>query len=178
MAIQDILIVVDCVRQSVQMYAADPGIVQSNSQGTNELWVKVPADTVLRWRAVPLQMDTGSDSEPELYHVIISSFKLWGAGGGTPPQGDASLYLKEWGTSNGEGDAPYYSSTGNIAPNTTLPVGTEGINRPFVQTTAQLTNRDETQGPKVAYSFTVDVYKNRTKVATINWDPFVTVYRE
>lgn len=164
---QDILIVVDCKSNKVQMFC-DPSILDSGStEGSNELAVKVPVTTELRWRVVPLQLTDPQDAG--VYHTIIESFRLWQ---------NAGDYLIEWGTSNGDGSAPYYQSPGGLRPETSAPVAVEGINRPFVQCLTQLTSRDETQSPRVAYTFTVGIYKNGTRVDGITWDPYVTIYRQ
>lgn len=175
---QDILIIVNCETGTVQMYAADPAIVQGNSQGSNELWVRVPASENLRWRVEPLQMAAGAGNEGDLYHAIISNLKLWGANpSATPPQGDASVYLVNWASNNGAGDTPYYNPPGDIRPGNTMPIATQGINRPFIECTTQMSSRDEVQSPRIAYSFTVDIYRGREKVNSVTWDPYVTVYR-
>ncbi|MDI3290365.1 hypothetical protein [Polyangium sp. 15x6] len=178
---QDILIIVNAKTGTVQMYAADPSIVQGNSQGSNELWVRVPASEQLRWRVEPLQLAEGASGEADLYHAIITRVELWGPTE-SPPQGDASKYLVDWISNNGAGDTPYYSAPGTITAGKNTfgpptPIATQGINRPFVACETQMSNRDEMVSPKIAYSFSVDIYLGREKVNTVTWDPYVTVYR-
>lgn len=178
---QDILIIVNAETGTVQMFAADPSIVQGNSQGSNELWVRVPASENLRWRVEPLQLSEGVSGEGDMYHAIISSVRLWGANAGQN-QGDAGNYLVNWASNNGAGDTPYYNPSGDLIPGKNedgkpATIGTQGINRPFVECTTQLSNRDEETSLKLAYSFSVDIYKGRQKVRSISWDPYVTVYR-
>lgn len=165
---QDILIVINTDRSAsnrIQMFC-DSSILDSSSEGSNELAVKVPVGTELRWRSVPLQ--TTDPGNTGVYHVIIESYRLWD---------QAGTYLVEWGTSNGGGDAPFYKPTGNLSPETVAPISVEGIDRPFIQCLTQLSNRDENVSPKVAYTFTVGIYKNGDKVEDLSWDPFVTVFR-
>lgn len=168
---QDILIIINCDRSAsnrIQMFC-DPSILDGNpgeGEGSYELGVKVPVSTELRWRATPLQTTDPNDSG--VYHVIIEQFHLWD---------NAGNYLVEWGTSNGGGDAPFYKPPGNLTSDAQAAIGVEGIDRPFVQCLTQLTSRDETLGPKIAYNFTVAIYKNGTKVEDLSWDPYVTVYR-
>ncbi|PCC74043.1 Inclusion body protein [Nannocystis exedens] len=145
----------------------DPSILDDSSEGSNELAVKVPVGTELRWRAVPLQ--TTAPGDAGVYHTIIEAYYLWD---------QAGTYLTEWGTSNGGGDAPFYKSTGNLANNTPATIAVEGIDRPFIQCLTQLANRDQNVSPKVAYTFYIGIYKNGDKVEQISWDPFVTVYRQ
>ncbi|WP_437999641.1 hypothetical protein WMF26_06715 [Sorangium sp. So ce185] len=174
----DILILIDVNNQTVQMYAADTGIVQAGSQGTNELWVKVPAESNLRWRVEPLQAATFENGELKLYHTLITKFHLWAANAqATPPQGDASKYLTEWGCDNGSGNAPFYATPETITPDTNIGTSTQGIYRPYIQCTTAL-GRDETQSQKLAYTFYVQVYKaGKPYGPPISWDPYVTVYR-
>lgn len=170
---QDILIIVNCdrnARNRIQMFC-DPAIATDNSEGSYELGIRVPADTELRWRAVPLQI-TDVSGAAGVYHVIIEQYHLW-----NNEQGDAAKYLVEWGTSNGNGDAPRYTNPGNLDADKITAITVEGINRPFVQCLTQLTSRDENQSPKVAYNFTVAIYKNGTKIEDLSWDPSVIVYR-
>ena len=167
---QDILIVVNCKlsgASAIQMYC-DPSILDRSPEGSYELGVRVPLGTVLRWRAVPLQLAEGTDGDAGVYHVIIKQYHLWD---------NAGQYLTEWGTSNGGGDAPLYLSPGNLAADTPAALSTEGIDRPFIECLTQLTNRDESVSPRVAYSFTVSVYKNGDQVNEFTWDPYVTIYR-
>ncbi|WAS89737.1 hypothetical protein [Nannocystis punicea] len=142
---QDILIIVSIDRslpaaQRVEMYC-DPSILDGSSEGSNELAVKVPVGTELRWRVVPLQ--TTDPSDAGVYHANIESYYLWNDNGV-----DAGTYLTEWGTSNGGGDAPFYSSTGTLGNDVPASVGVEGIDRPFIQCLTQLSNRDERQSPR------------------------------
>lgn len=161
---QDILVIVNCETNAVQMYC-DPSILYNSSEGSSELWVKVPVSTNLRWRTVPLQL---TDEGAGIYHTIISAYRLWPG---------ASDYLVDWATSNGGGDAPRYNPPGELNQEVSAPIAIEGINRPFIQCLTQLKNRDEMQSPQVAYTFYIDIYKNGHKLRTINWDPYVTVYR-
>jgi len=175
---QDILVIINCKSGTVNMYAADPSIVQGNSQGSSELWVRVPASENLRWRVVPLQLGEGAGGAAQLYHTIISKYHLWEANPSAhPAQGEASEYLVNWATNNGAGDTPYYHPPGDLNRDTDAAITTQGINRPFVECTTQLTGRDEEESKRLAYTFYVDIYRDREKVRTINWDPYVTVYR-
>ncbi len=167
---QDILIIINCDKTAsnrIQMFC-DPSILDRSSEGSNELAVRVPVGTELRWRAVPLQLSEGASGGAGLYHVIIKQYRLWP---------NAEKYLVEWGTSNGGGDAPFYTPAGNLAASTDAAISTEGIDRPFIQCLTQLTSRDENVSPQVAYTFTVAIYKNGDKVEELGWDPYVTVYR-
>ncbi|MCY1055748.1 hypothetical protein [Nannocystis sp. SCPEA4] len=173
---QDILIIVNCDRTApnrIQMFC-DPSIAyagtQGGGEGSNELGVKVPLNTELRWRAVPLQTQDPNDAG--VYHVVIKRYHLW-----NNAQGNAANYLVEWGTSNGGSDAPFYKPPGNLAPDTDAAISTEGIDRPFVQCLTQLTSRDENLSPQIAYSFTVTIFKNGDKVEDLSWDPYVVIYR-
>lgn len=184
---QDILVVVDCKAKNAKMYAADANIAQGSSQGTDELYVKVPVGEQLRWYAVPLQFSEGIEGEGQ-WHVILTKVQLWGPHGtpGSPGyQGDAKLYLADWAVNNGGSDNPCYanqgpltfqSSDGNQVSNETQ-IDVLGTNRPFVECTTQLTSRDEPQSPKLAYTFWCQIYENSSKVAEFSWDPFVTVCR-
>lgn len=173
---EDILIVVNCETKAIQMFC-DPSIYHDNGEGSPELGVRVPAGTELRWRVVPLQLSQGPSMAAGVYHTIITAYGLYP---------DASTYLTEWGTSNGAGDAPYYSQPGNLGSNsaplpvpaaTSAAISVEGINRPFVQCLTQLANRDQQEGPRVAYTFEVAIYKDGTKVDRVTWDPYVIVFR-
>ena len=177
---KDILIVVDCKAERVKMYAADESIVVS-SQGGDELFINVAVGEQLRWSAVPLQFSEGIEGEGE-WNVILSKVQLWGAGGA---QGEADLYLQDWAINNGGSHRPSYEDQGPISFETSgnnkvsneFSITSLGTNRPFVECTTALTNRDEEKSPKVAYTFWCQIFKNKEKVGEFSWDPFVTVFR-
>jgi len=178
MATYDILVLVDVNNRTAQMYAADQGIVQGGTQGSNELWVKVPAESQLRWRAEPLQSAASDGTGLKLYHTLITQFHLWEANlNSTPPQGDARQYLVEWGCDNGSGEAPFYNTPETIYPDKPIDIKPQGIYRPYIQCTTAL-GRNENQSKRVAYTLTVDVYLGDVKQYSISWDPYVTVYRK
>lgn len=188
----DILIVVDCQKplknnelppEAVFMYASEPTtIVRNNSQGGAELWVQVPPETNLRWRAVPLQMSQGLP-EDQRWQVMITQVKLWGPNGGD--QLDASQFLKVWFTDAGTGNGPGYSPSPGLftfSPETPLlnkyiqsnqaGVQVTQIADPFVQATCF---GEMQPNQRVAYSFTCTVYNNGRQYATVTWDPYVTI---
>src|SRR4051812_23783497 len=93
----DILVIVDCNQppinntlpsDSVQMFASDPSIVRNHGQGSTELWVQVPRESYLRWRAVPRQL---TDEQDHKFQVVITQVTLWGPNGDY--QLDATTYL-------------------------------------------------------------------------------------
>lgn len=185
----DILIVIDCQKplsgnnelpvEAVKMYASEPStIVRSNSQGTSELWVQVPPETNLRWRAVPLQISQGAP-EGQKWQVMITQVKLWGADGRN--QLKANDYLQVWFTDAGTGNGPGYNPSpgqlsftqGNgfsLSNQAGVQVGQ--IADPFVQATCF---GEMPSSNYVAYSFTCTVYNNGRQYATVTWDPYVTI---
>lgn len=194
---KDILIIVDCEQplnsdgtlpsSAVRMFAADPTIVYAN-QGSTELGVKVPSETNLRWRAVPLQMSQNLP-EGQHWHVMITQVILWGAGG---KQLNASDYLQQWFAATGVATTPAYknatenftfqppsapdnqyttSNVADMADDTDL--ASQVISDPYVQATC--TNYMLNESNYAAYSFVCTVYKGRTKYATVSWDPYVIV---
>lgn len=185
----DILIVVDCQQplnannqlpvEAVFMYASQAStIVRSNSQGGSELWVQVPPETNLRWRAVPLQMSQGLP-EDQRWQVIITQVKLWGSNGGN--QLDANQFLKVWftdaGTANGPGYSPSpgelsFTSEGGYSLSNQAGVQTGQTADPFVQATCF---GEMSASQYVAYSFTCTVYNNGRLYTTVSWDPYVTI---
>jgi hypothetical protein len=186
----DILIVVDCQKplsggslpaEAVTMYASEPStIVRANSQGTSELWVQVPPETNLRWRAVPLQISQGAP-EGQRWQVMITQVKLWGANGAN--QLKASDYLQVWFTDAGTGRGPGYSpspgqftfSPGNdFSESNVAGVQVGSIADPFIQATCF---GEMSSSQYVAYSFTCTVYNNGQPYATVTWDPYVTIYQ-
>lgn len=189
----DILIVIDCQKplsgnnqlpaEAVRMYASEPStIVRSNSQGGAELWVQVPPETNLRWRAVPLQMSQGLP-EGQTWQVMITQVKLWGPNGGN--QLDASKYLQVWFADAGTGKGPSYDpSPGQLSFSPATPslngsslsnqagIQIASIGDPFVQATCF---GEMSSNQYVAYSFTCTVYNNGRQYATVTWDPYVTI---
>lgn len=184
----DILVVVDVKKSSVQMWASDDSIVLSGN-GTKELYVNIPVGDNIRWTAVPLQATDGSDAN--LYSVIITDVKLWGANSQNN-QTDAYPYLNNWLLNNGDMTIASYTKQGDLTQNypwtahndgshTSGPFATAtlGDYSPFVQCTTQLNDRDTPFIQKVAYTFTVKIYMNGQDTGkTITWDPFVRIYRE
>lgn len=197
---QDILIVVDCQAKlsnntlpssAVKMYAASSDIVVSG-QGTNEIWVKVPTETNLRWRAVPLQMSQGLP-ENQRWEVMITRVKLWGANA-SQNQLDAAEYLQDWTADGGLYAGVAYKFPGiqhneqlTFSPEVPPPNGSSESQVVGVQTDVQVRDpyvqcttygaMDVTSGnkPRAAYSFTCSIYQNGKPYATVTWDPFVTV---
>lgn len=189
----DILIIVDCQQpvdsngnltpDAVRMYAADPSIVRGNSQGTTELWVQVPSETNLNWRAVPLQLSQGLP-EGQRWHVVITQVKLWGAN--SSKQLNASQFLQQWFAAAGAASGPSYAAAtesftftppspavGGSTSSNTADVVSQPISDPYVQATC--TGFMEDVSNYAAYSFTCTIYKGGTKYATVSWDPYVTV---
>jgi hypothetical protein len=187
---KDILIIVDCNKpvtggqlpsDAVSMYASDRSIVRNNSQGSTELWVQVPPETNLRWRAVPLQLSEGLP-EDQRFQVMITQVKLWGANGN---QLDASQYLQVWFADAGTSNGPAYNPSPNsfsFSPANPPPSGSSNSNAagvemlqikdPFVQATCF----GEMQAKNyISYSFTCTVYKSGKLYATVSWDPYVTI---
>ncbi|HEY0192208.1 MAG TPA: hypothetical protein VGC42_13900, partial [Kofleriaceae bacterium] len=116
--------------------------MQNNTQGSTELWVKVPPEANLRWRAVPLQL---TDSDNQAYHVMITQVTLWGANTGTS-QLDAYQYLQQWFVDAGTGYGVTYSSAsqplnltdpspGSASLSNQAQVQKATITDPFVQAT-------------------------------------------
>lgn len=178
--VYDILCVIDCDNPNgpngVKMYAGDTRIVTSG-EGGHELAVHVPTDSVLRWRAVPLQLNSDQGGTDEYYHTIISKVHLWGANPGNN-QGDARPYLVEWAANRGEGGAPIYAHNSNVAPDHEIALDTVGRYRPYIQCNTTLEGRDQRTSPKVAYTFYVKIYRGEDFIREISWDPYVTVYRD
>lgn len=169
--VYDILCVIDCDQpfaRNVKMYSGTESIVQSG-EGGNELAVRVPGDSVLRWRAVPLQLQSDRGGSNEYYHCIISKVHLWG---------NAREYITGWEANKGEGGAPVYAHNDNISPEHEISLDTVGRYRPYVQATAVLPGRDDNESPQVAYTFYVKIYQGETLVKEMSWDPYVTVYRD
>lgn len=187
---KDILIIVNCElplnsnnqlpSNAVQMFSADPNIVQNGSQGTTELWINVPPETNLRWRAVPLQItDLGNNP----YQVLITQVQIWGSSPSNN-QLDAWQYLQQWFADAGSGTGVSYAQAtqaiqltdpapGTASTSNPIPVANQTLPDPFVQ--AITTNPMPAGKNKVAYSFICTVYKNGAPYATVTWDPYVTV---
>jgi hypothetical protein len=188
----DMLIIVDCKKpvsngqlsqDAVAMYASDPSIIRNNTQGATELWVQVPPETNLRWRAIPLQL---SDDLPEgqQFQVMITQVRLWGANPYNADQLDAYQYLVQWFANAGTNYGPTYSPSsqsfsvsdprpGGYNESNNAVIERVQINDPYVQATCNGAMTDPSKF--VAYSFTCTVYKNGKQYATVSWDPYVTI---
>lgn len=188
----DILIVVDCQKpltngqlphEAVAMYAADSSVVRANSQGSTELWVQVPPETNLRWRAVPLQISQGLP-EGQQWQVMITQMKLWGATGTN--QLDASQYLQMSFTDAGTSNGPVYNPSpglltfdparapaGGSTSSNQMGVQIVEITDPFVQATCF--GEMQSAAQYVAYSFTCTIYQAGRVYGTVTWDPYVTI---
>ena len=175
MSQKDIIIVVDCVNRTVQMYAADAGIVDSG-QGSKELHVKVPAGTNLLWHVVPKQHSEGTDGQGA-WDAIISKVKLWNE--------DAYKRLISWSADPGQAGYKYYPEDGNnsitFSPDgdqyysPELPLTGQGIYRPYVSCLTQSLENDP-GNVTVAYTFYCKIYRGGTMVHEFNWDPYVTIH--
>lgn len=199
--IYDILIVVDCKGiptdqlthrdgNRISMYAADPSIVvtpaanSGEGQGGNELYIQVPAGSIVRWHATPLQVTKGPGVEDQdLLHLIISRVAVY-----TTNQGPS--YVPSWNAYSGnhsgaiqaytkQGSIPFVNSdstprhkgTGEIPIQNVL-VGTD---RPFVETTTTLPNPDSSESGRLSYTFNCKVYSGATYLSEISWDPHLKV---
>jgi hypothetical protein len=185
----DILIIVDCNQtpinntlpsDSVQMFASDPSIVRNHSQGSTELWVQVPRESYLRWRAVPRQL---TDEQDHKFQVVITQVTLWGPNGDY--QLDAPTYLPKngWAAFRGTSgsDCIVYGSSsqnftfpGNSDVSNPANLTTGQINDPYVQATCD--GLMPSPANFVAYSFTCTVFKDGNFYATVSWDQYVTIY--
>ena len=171
----DILIVVDCesiennpnasASEVINMFASDD-IILDNSQGSNELSIKVNADDSIRWRTISRQIGaTEGGDDDQRYNVLIAHDHDW----------ENHKYLKKFTGYDGAGDMHIYESDG-CSMDGNPSIKNQYTYRPYVEATATLSPMDK-DGVKSAYTFSVNIYKGKNdKPVNYSWDPFVTIY--
>ncbi len=158
--------------KTIQMYADDPSIVDSN-QGGYELSIKVPHDSVITWQVFPKTVQPkGPDGAT--YWVLIDAEHDF--------DGDKTKkgLLHDWTAHQGAQTVWVYEPDGiHMHQNEPLTPVSRGAFQPYVKATAAL--NIERPGPqdsdRDAYTFWINVYRNGTLAKKdYFWDPFIKVY--